>query len=590
MGGLRLLLSPQSPKAMHIQLKETAEAILYRQMVDPLGNYCPNPRMIEVHESMASKVLLFCGNGAGKTYLSAHEFCLALTGRHWVKSCLKCGDVYTHGEEKCPKCGNVLVPKYQQGIFAGDGSVIGYRFKPLDARICAEKDALTGGGTASKAIIPLLKRLLKPYLKPGSPIKEGKKYEFKWELKNGSFFDIYVYEQDDKAFESVSKDIIWFDEPFRESIYTATTARMRTGTGGRMIFALTPLLHATWMYERFVDTQDGKDKDVAVFHREIWDNCKCLTPDEHDLRVGQPLDEEGHCTCHGGYIHRKAIEKMIDEWEPEERDAREKGQFITLRDRTFAEFDAGIHVLNEEIKPGDEKVKDMQLYVVCDPHMRRPPAWGLYGFDENDIVYVLDEFPNYFEGLFKGVFYEKIKDYRRGYDETVCIFHAIEEKWGGNIRKRFIDPRHGSSTLPNTGRMIMDEYRQAALEQGFDMRFRKARVGSDSMVGQIASGIGLIKERLRYNKDIPIGAGNYPGIMINPNCANHIRMFQYLRHDLQTGKAGENKLASEKLIEKFKDFCDTVRYLLKSVEGYVAPAVETRDDYVYVPRNPITGY
>lgn len=571
------------------QLRETAAAVLYRQMVDLLGNYCPNPRIIEAHEAQAGKILLFCGNGFGKTFYGAHEFCMALTGRHWVKSCLKCKDVYVKGETRCPKCGDVLVPKYQQGVFDDDGNVIGYRFTPLDARICAEKDALTGGDATSNAIIPLLKRLLKPYLKPGFPKKEGKTYEFKWELINGSFFDIYVYEQDDKAFESVSKDLIWNDEPFREAIYKATTARMRRGTGGRMLFTLTPLIHATWMYERFVDIQGKENVDVAIFHKEIWDNCKCMTPEEHDFKKGQPLDELGHCTCHEGYLHRKAIEKMIDEWEPEERDARERGQFITLRDRAFTEFDANVHVLNNEMKPDNSKVKEMQLYVVCDPHVRRPPAWGLYGIDKDDIVHILDEFPNYFEGLYKGVFFEKIKDYRRGYDETVRIFKAIEDKWGGNIRKRFIDPRHGSTPLENTGNMVMDEYRLTAERQGFAMRFRKAKVGSDTMEGQIAAGIGLIKQKLRYNKDIPIGAGNYPGILINPTCANHIRMFQYLRHDLQTGKAGENKLASEKLIERFKDFSDLVRYLVKSVNGYIRE-VKVEDDYVYMPTNPLTGY
>jgi hypothetical protein len=574
---------------MTMDLRQTTEAILYRQYADPLGMYCPNPRAIEPHESIASKILLFCGNGFGKTYLAAHEFCLALTGRHWIHYCLKCGKVYPNNVGKC-ECGTVVIRKYYIPLFNENAEVIGSRFKPLDARICAEKDALTGGDATSNAIIPLVKRLLAPYLKPGFPKKEGKTYEFKWELTNGSFFDIYVYEQDDKAFESVSKDLIWFDEPFRESIYKATTARMRRGKGGRMIFALTPLLGSTWMYERFVDVQGEENKDVAVFHREIWDNCKCMTPETHDLKSGQPLDNEGHCTCHEGYIHKEAIERMIAEWEPEERDAREKGQFITLRDRVFMEFDPGVHVLNEELKPQDIVDKRLQLYAVCDPHMRRPPAWALYGIDPEGIIYVIDEFPNYFEGIYKGVFYEKIKDYNRGYDDTVKIFRDIELRWGGNIKKRFIDPRHGSTTLPNTGRMIMDEYRHTAQELGFEMRFRKARVGSDSMEGQIAAGMTLIKQKLRYNKDIAIGAGNYPGILVNPKCANHIRMFQYLRHDTKTGKPAEGKLASPTLVEKFKDFCDDLRYLVKSVEGYVNEAVEDKDDYVYQPACTLTGY
>ena len=571
-----------------MDLKQTATAILYQQQVDPLSCYCPTPHGLKVHESIASKVLLFWGNGASKTYTSAHEFCLALTGRHWVHYCINCGAVYTKNVGRC-KCGTIVIRKYYAPIINQDGEITGSRFKPLDARICAEKDALTGGNETSNAILPLMHRLLAPYLKKGFPKKGGKNYEFKWELTNGAFFDVYVYEQEDKAFESVSKDLIWFDEPFRESIYKASTARMRRGTGGRMIFSLTPLVGAVWMYERFIDVTGADNDDVSVFYAECWDNCKCLTPEEHDFTAGQPLDELGHCTCHNGYVHKKAIERMMQEWEPEERDAREKGQFVTLRDRAFTEFDVNAHVLNEELTPDSPEVKDMQLYVVCDPHIRRPPAWGIYGIDRDNVVYVLEEFPNYYEGMYKDVFYEKIKDYSKGYPDTVKIFHGIEKRWGGRVKRRYIDPRHGSTRLPNTRRMIMDEYRFAAEEQGFDMRFRKAKVGSDSTEGEIASGLTLIKQKLRYNNNKPVDAGNCPGLLVNPKCVNHIRMFQYLRHDTRTGKQAEGKLPSSQLVERFKDFCDVVRYLLKSVDGYERPVVH-EDNYVYQPACSLTGY
>ena len=552
-----------------LKLKDMAYAVARQQIVDPLGCYAPHRKQREAHELLNHKLLFLCGNGAGKSFWGAHEFSMAMTGRHWVDFNARKG---------------LNPPKYYK-TFVENGEQV-HKFSPLDGRICAELSAVT------KVIIPMLQDLLKPYLAEGYPQKGGKTYYSIWKLKNGSSFDILVYDMEDKAFESVSKDIVWFDEPFRESIYYATTARMRSGKGGHLLFTLTPLMSAAWMYERFVtEAEDDDIERPALVYAEIWDNCKCLTPDEHDNNQDffEYHDIEGQCRCNGGYVHRKAIDLMMAEWDEEERDAREKGVFAVISDLVFRGFDANSHILNEEITPDDVRERGLQLYVVCDPHPRRPPAWGLYGFDEDNILYILDEFPNYFTGMYKDVYYDRIKDYKLGYDTTVKIFHTIEEKWG-EIRRRFIDPRHGSSRLPNTGKMVMDEYRDYAVECGFDMKFYKALVGSDSMEGEIVSGLLLIKQRLMYNKEIKLGAGNMPGVFANPTCTNHIRMFQFFKYKTITGKQAEDRLPSVQFSEKHKDWADLLRYLLKSVKGYMRKEPLVTVNYKYKPLNMVTGY
>jgi len=537
---------------------------------DPLGSYQPHKKQFKAHELLNHKILFLCGNGAGKSHFGACEFSMAMAGRHWIDK----RAVEGKGEGK---------------YFTYNTIKQSYEFRPLDGRICAELEAVT------KVIVPHLRDLLAPYLEKGFPKKGGKTYFSLWKLKNGSFFDILVYDQEDKAFESVSKDIVWFDEPFRETIYHATTARMRKGKGGRLIFTLTPLMSAAWMYERFIANlpSDDDPERPALVYAEIWDNCKCLTPEEHDSNPEYTRyhDIEGYCNCNGGYVHKKAIQIMMEEWDEEEREAREKGVFAVIADLVFKQFNPTTHILNNPITPAKAQEMGLQLYVVCDPHPRRPPAWGLYGYDQDNILYILDEFPNYYSGMFEGRYFDKIKDYRYGYDTTVKIFHNIEQKWG-EIQKggRFIDPRHGHSRLPNTNKMVMDEYRNYALDMGFDMTFVAARVGSDSTEGEITSGLNLIKQRLVYNKDLPIGAGNSPGLYLNPECANHARMFQYLKHKTRTGKAAEGRLASSELEEKHKDFSDLLRYLLKSTRGYVRRKTTTANDYTYKPRNRMTGY
>jgi len=284
---------------------------------DPLKYYIPNPKQREFHEATGNRILFLCGNGAGKSYAGTREVALALTQRHWIRD------------------------KYPTN-------------RPLDMRICAEKQALTGKGGSSEAIIPMLKRLLKNDLEPGYPMKDSTAIECSWLLKNGSYFDILTYDQDDDKFESVSKDGIWFDEPPRESIYKASVARMRKGKGGVISFTMTPLFGAAWAYDRFIAQTGLKRKDlerVSIIEASTWVNCKCLLPDSHDNDLSYPHDNEGHCICNKGFIHKEALEIMIAEFDESELDARVQGKFISMRDLVYGAYDPAVHMLNDEIMP-----------------------------------------------------------------------------------------------------------------------------------------------------------------------------------------------------------------------------------------------
>jgi phage terminase large subunit-like protein len=531
-----------------VKIENLALAALYEDISDPLSAYMPYSKQIEMHELTTHKSLFLAGNGSGKTYLGVHEFCMALTGRHWVKG-------------KYPK-------------------------PPIDARICAEKKALTGVGASAMTIIPLLKRILKPFLVKGYPKKGGTSLESDWLLTNGSSFDVLTYDQDDDKFESVSKDLIWFDEPFPKSIYDASIARMRKGKGGKIFFTLTPLFRAAWMYEKFVGSV-GENDDVGLVYAELWDNCKCLYPEDHD-RYTNTQDVEGHCVCNKGYVHKEAIEKMIAEWDDDVCDARIRGQFITMRDLVFKEFDPHSHIMDEEdLTRKWVEDNEIQLFAVVDPHSRRPPAWGLYGWDRDDVLYVIDEFPNYFDGMYKGKFFDQIKDFHLDYPGVIRIFQEIESKYG-RVEKRYIDPRFAMNRLANTSRTVLEELHNAADDLGVSMRFKKAKVGRDLGDGEIISGVNIIKGLLKFDKDRDIGIGNMPGLMISSRCVNHIRMFQYFKYTLNTGRQAETKYASETMTEKFKDWCDLLRYLVKSVPGYKRRVV--KEAYTYKPYSDYTGF
>ena len=532
----------------NIKIEHLALAALHEDLSDPLSAFMPYKKQVEFMELDTHKSLFLAGNGSGKTFVGVHEFCLALTGRHWV-------------DGKHPK-------------------------PPIDARICAEKRALVGVGANAMTIIPMLKRLLKPFLAKGYPKKGGTALESEWLLTNGSSFDILTYDQDDDKFESVSKDLIWFDEPFRKTIFDASIARMRKRKGGKIMFTLTPLFEAAWMYEKFIGNTE-ESEDVGIVYAELWDNCKCLSSDHHD-GVTETQDTEGHCVCNEGYIHKEAIDKMISEWDEDVLDARIKGKFITMRDLVFKEFSPSHHIVDEE-KFTKEWIEDneIQMYAVVDPHARRPPAWGLYGWSKDDILYVFDEFPNYFDGIYKGKFFDQIKDFHLDYRDVIRILNQIETKYG-KVEARFIDPRFSQQRLANTSRTVLEELHHASDELGIRMRFKKAKVGRDVGEGEITSGVNIIKGLLKFDKDRDIGIGNMPGLIVSSRCVNHIRMFQYLKYTLNSGRQAENRYASETMVEKHKDWCDDLRYLVKSVSGYKHKVA--KEEYVYQPYSQVTGF
>jgi len=503
-------------------IDEIAEQYLRRKERDPLSVYCPYPLQKKFHESQVHKTLFIAGNGAGKSYTGEREVAMATTGRHFIK------DKY---------------PPVTRG------------------RIGGERPAL------ENEIIPALHKLLDPYL-VGKPKKNSIGMEYQWKLKNGSYFDILTYGQEDKMWESVSLDWMWFDEPFPESIWDASISRMRRGTGGHIFITMTPLMGSAWMMERLIRPFESEEsKDIEVIYASIWDNC---------------IDN-------GGYLTKEAIDRMIADYDEELMEARIYGKFVVMRDIVHPKFDANIHVLDPEITPERVQAEGMQVYTVLDPHQNKPPAWGIYAVDQHNTYYVLDEFPSYFDGFYKGLYYNKLKSCKLTFSDLVKIFHDKEQYWCGDkisVKKRFIDPRFGKNQLPNSRRTVMEEFSHAAREQGFSMRFTQAVVGGDTGVGEISSGLHIINNMLRHEEDTTI----MPSLFLNVRCANHVRALQYLRVMRRSGKAAEGRSPSEELLDEYKDFDDLLRYLVKSVKGFKTQVILDRDSYVYNPASAITGY
>lgn len=216
-----------------------------------------------------------------------------------------------------------------------------------------------------------IQETLVPELKKWFPLdryqtkKSGKNYEYNWRTDTGFRFELMTYEQDVKEFESATLGFAWFDEPPPFAIFKATVARMRMG--GIIFITATPLTGSAWMYDH-VMTYKGEVKDQRDFVQ---------------------ADVEANCIEHGirGRLKHKDIERMIAEYDEEDKQARIYGKFHHLVGIVFKNFNRKIHI----IKPFEITKKDYVVFEALDPHPRNPDAVLWVATDRKGTKFVIDE-------------------------------------------------------------------------------------------------------------------------------------------------------------------------------------------------------
>jgi hypothetical protein len=277
--------------------------------------YEPNDKILPWHCADATTRAIFGGNRSGKTTAGGMEFLFHITG---------------------------LYPKWYPEHLRYKRAVKG--------RIIA-KDFLKGVG---EVIIPFLEEWLDMALvakKQRNPMG----VPIKWQLKNGSVFDILTHEQSTEQFEGWKGDILWCDEPPPRDKYVASI-RGLVDYNGRNWLTLTPLTQP-WIYDDIYTKADGKR--IYVVTVDIRDN-KHLPPE--------------------------AIKEFESQLTEEEKEARLHGRFMHLTGLVYKEFDPQIHIC----EPVDAR-SNWTRYFAIDPHERNPTACLWLGVDSTGKIWVYDE-------------------------------------------------------------------------------------------------------------------------------------------------------------------------------------------------------
>ncbi len=339
---------------------------------------------------------------------------------------------------------------------------------------------------------------------------------------NGWILEVKTYEQAPKEHEGANLGLVLFNEPPPRNLWTPNISRLRDG--GIAVVGMTPLTEAGWIFD-----------DVVPRHEEFIVYS----------------DVEAACKQHGtrGHLEHAQIEKMIAEYDYDEREARIEGKAMYLKGLIYKQFSTHVHVLKETVLPPSNAT----IYQAVDPHSDKPFA-SIWAFvDARGDVFIYDEWPN--------IDFNKWKNCQLSIPEYKKIFSDKEQGVQG-VYKRIID-RHFAEVSHLSGmtrKTLRDEFRDV----GVDF------VPSYQAQEEVETGIAKVRDYLKYNPDRPVDTLNKPKLFINPHCVNTIKSFQRWARDPKPDSHGFNRP-----LDSHKDFMDCVRYLLMDTPQIDEPAPYT---------------
>ncbi len=185
-----------------------------------------------------------------------------------------------------------------------------------------------------------------------------------YKLRNGSTIDVKSHEQDIKVFEGSDYDWVWFDEPPPQAIFKALW-RGLTDRRGIAWFTGTPITEP-WLYDLYQKAQAGQNKEMHwTIFSSIHKNAKNL---------GGGDEAEGQAR----------IKEFLDELDPDEREAREKGHFLHMRGLIFKTWRRDHHLI-----PAFKWPVKWPVFISLDPHPRKPWALSFLGLSPGGFRFLL---------------------------------------------------------------------------------------------------------------------------------------------------------------------------------------------------------
>lgn len=367
-----------------------------------------------------------------------------------------------------------------------------------------------------------------------TPTKEGKHFKYHWMTDTGWNIFVKSYDQGVTAFESSLIGIAILSEPPPEEIYDALPARMTRG--GMILIEQTPVprMNPAWLYDVLED--EGKAKFLYC-----------------DMGL------EGNCIEHGvrGHLTHQNIVETLAGYSWLERAARETGRPMNLSGSVFKRFSEERHVVETR-----ELARDEQIWMVLDPHDRKPPFISWWAISPTMDYRCIFEFPVYKDG--KG--YEKIAGTTLRIEDFVDAIIKIEKTFGytDRIIRRIMDPYFGAKEYSDTRLSVISTYNQyLRTKRPNDVLFtlgprQEKQYGHD-----------LTMKQLDYQIRTETESGFLPRMTFEKRVMNVIRaMRRYSFVNPKNVRDDQELVNAKKQTERWKHAVDGIRYMLASNPYY----------------------
>jgi phage terminase large subunit-like protein len=313
-------------------------------------------------------------------------------------------------------------------------------------------------------------------------------------LANKSFLEFRSYDQDLEKFAGTSRHCTWYDEEPPQHIFNESQARL-VDTNGYSWLTMTPVEGMSWVYEDlYLKGTEGDDPDIDVIEIEMTENP---------------------------HISKEASERYLKTLKPEERKARQRGEFVAVGGRVFPMFNPSDHVISSTLPP-----KHWEWYMSLDHGFNNPTAVLWHAVSPKNTIVTFAE--HYKSEMTVGEHAEVIK----------AMNAAFGKQPDYDVGDPAINQRQGV-----TGTSIKQEY----ADRGIFL----ADGNND-----VTSGVNRMVQYLRVDPTL-----GHPRWLITANCVNLIgemKMLHWKKHSSRKAQFSNNK--REEIQKKNDHACDSARY------------------------------
>lgn len=372
-------------------------------------------------------------------------------------------------------------------------------------------------------ILPYIEKFCAPDIHPERRFHLDKKYMRLTFPRQGWAMSLKTYDQGAEKYESENVGIIVKDEPSPEPLWKASKSRRRMGC--ITLMPMTPLYTAPYILDEIKRAADENRTGYYHLKATVYDACK-----KRGIR---------------GHLDPDIVDDMVAGYDQDEREARAYGEFMYYSTQIY-NLDRSIHFIPSNKFPIPQYSKYLQ---VVDPHDSRPSA-SIYAAktpDKFDRYIIYNETP-----LEKN---QQFWDMKRTQtvEEEIQMWDRLEKELSREPDVRILDRNFGWQLRGQ--RNFAQMYKKAGIDIHKDFRFLSSYKAPGSEV-EVEYGHRRVRKLLKIQPD------GLPGLMIYDNCKHTWEgLTHYIRKRL-TGKGAEDQIQQDaRIVDKYKDFPDCVRYL-----------------------------